>query len=707
MALWAAVRNCALSQYSHALIPALFAFALGALIANAYPGGAVFHPAAVAIALLIWLGVIALRGGPWTTRGALWILALTLGGAYAYARLAIEAPYDVSRFAPAPRAWIQGVVENREPARARATLRVLTVNGLHAQGRVQVKTSRETFPPYGSVVLAHGDVVRPWSAWFPGGYDQRRQLLQSNVSAVMIRVDELRVMRRQPLTRADAALRWLEAVRDQILQTFHRALPQREAETLGGIVLGSHASGIDAQTRQEFVNTGLIHLLAASGMNVGVIAACLLGLARWLRWPARVSLPLAMLGVALYMALAGMAASVVRAGVMLLMALGLKLADRTLSALMLLALAVAAMTLWNPLITENIGFQLSVLSTLGLITMTPPLQARLSRYAPRWMVVALLAPVIAQAWVTPVSIFYFNQAPLHAIALNIAAAALVVPLTAMGFIAALGALIWPPLGQVIAWASAPLIHALLWIVAFGNQFNPWALLTPASPPLWLLIALYAALTGLAVALAFGVRLRSTRVALVSTGVAILLLTPFALARWQSRDTSRLDWIPLSETSAALLAFPPGAAPPWLILPQPLRAREGRTLADYLQKQGVWRLAAVVTPPPEGAIGVAGLKAALGKRRVDGVLTQALHATPKPLLTLRDAPFGLRATSHGWRLQIGAGCFEIAAEASLECPAGARVTPGSSPHLWLAAERKALTPGRWHRLEISGRQALIY
>ena len=122
-----------------------------------------------------------------------------------------------------------------------------------------------------------------------------------------------------------------------------------------------------------FRTTGTTHIIAISGFNIALIAGALLLLFQRVLGRRRATLP-AIAGVILYTVLVGAAPSVVRAAIMgSILILGSHLGRRS-DTLVSLVVAAVLMTMHEPIVLWDVGFQLSFLATAGLATITPRLQ---------------------------------------------------------------------------------------------------------------------------------------------------------------------------------------------------------------------------------------------------------------------------------------------------------------------------------------------
>ncbi|MFO0015995.1 MAG: ComEC/Rec2 family competence protein [Synechococcaceae cyanobacterium] len=217
-------------------------------------------------------------------------------------------------------------------------------------------------------VRVWGQLRRPRPAphpWLAGPSERlERQGIWSQV-----RVDELRVLERPATPIADLR----RAIAQRLIA---HAGPERGG-LLAALVIGSAVVPLPADLNENFRASGLSHALAASGFHLTVLLGATLALARPLgRWP---RLGGAAGAILLFLLLAGPQPSVVRAvlmGALALLLLELGAKGRPLG---ILALSVVAMLLLRPDWLLDVGFQLSVAATAGLLLTARPLQAWIGR----------------------------------------------------------------------------------------------------------------------------------------------------------------------------------------------------------------------------------------------------------------------------------------------------------------------------------------
>jgi competence protein ComEC len=428
----------------------------------------------------------------------------------------------------------------------------------------------------------------------PGSFNQASYLANQHITAILRHPERLVAFEtsNQPQF---ILQRLTDHLKARVAKTFAKALPSPQAEVLGGIVLGDKAIPVDRDTRQAFIQTGLVHVLAASGLNVGIIAGAVLWLLALSKLPYRVRIGIAMLAVAFYSLLTGLPPSIQRAATMLEIALFLKLLNRELSPIFLLCVASTLLVLLNPENIGSIGFQFSVLTTFGLITMMPPLQEWLGYYITRWLAAILLVPIVAQLWIWPLSVFYFNQFPVHTVPLNILALVLITPLTLIGFTAGVISLIIPILAEWLSLLARPFLDLLLWLVQWGQNMD-WAQWSLPSPSGWLLIACY---TQLFVVLALFYRLKNwspSQKALIGLLPTLMILVGLTLDHQHAQTQTTVDLLPLSFKREAYIIHPTKHQAPIALLPAGMSYFEARAVADYLKHRHLTKLSTVLLLP---------------------------------------------------------------------------------------------------------------
>jgi len=299
-------------------------------------------------------------------------------------------------------------------------------------------------------------------------------------------------------------------LRESGQRLLNQALAPQRAGLAAAMFLGSR-EGLDTDATQAYLETGTIHLLVISGLNVGILAVCTLFVMRVMLVPRLAAILLAGLACVLYAVMTGAEPPVVRATIMVLIGCaGLGLARRTV-AFNVLAAAGLVVLLLNPAELFQAGTQLSFLSVATLIWMgqrkrdprrldpldrlihgTRPWHQRLLRQWGSSLATSVMASVIIWLVICPLVMTRFHLVSPIAVLLGPVLALPVGIAMAAGFgILGLGNLL-PPLSQALGW----LCDACLQWMEFWVQLTrswPGSFHWVAGPGNWWLAGFYALL----------------------------------------------------------------------------------------------------------------------------------------------------------------------------------------------------------------------
>ena len=282
-----------------------------------------------------------------------------------------------------------------------------------------------------------------------------------------LRVEHMRVLDRPATPVAD--------LRRRIADRFLAVAGPEVGGLLAALVLGSAVVPLPEALSADFRAAGLSHALAASGFHLTVLLGAVLALAR--PFGRSVRLPLAAAAIVLFLLLAGAQASVVRAVVSGSLALLILESGRRGRPIGLLGLTVVLMLLLQPLWWADLGFQLSVAATAGLLVSAAPLEGWLAGLDPgRWrrvLAASVAVPLAASLWTLPLQLLHFGVVPLYAVPANLVAEPFLTPLTLGAMAMALAALLLPPLLVPLAWLLGWPSRLLL-LVAHGFAALPMA-----------------------------------------------------------------------------------------------------------------------------------------------------------------------------------------------------------------------------------------
>ncbi len=262
-------------------------------------------------------------------------------------------------------------------------------------------------------------------------------------------------------------LAWLGRIRAAASRILDRYLPQPSAGLARGVLLGERG-GLDRDLRDSFARTGLMHLIAISGLNMVLVTGLIVGPCRR-TFGANGGVLIAVAAVTFYALLVVPAPSVHRAAVMSVALLIANRLGRPADGLTLLAISGGGMVLLRPTLVHDAGFQLSFAATAGIILLGPSIQRQLS-FLPRFFSYQLSTGLSA-SWLTiPILIGTFGAFGPWAILAGVVAvpllsyviigsAALVVAGTIWGVAATVvAAFAWIPLTLLIQVVEIADLH---------------------------------------------------------------------------------------------------------------------------------------------------------------------------------------------------------------------------------------------------------
>ena len=206
-------------------------------------------------------------------------------------------------------------------------------------------------------------------------------------------------------------------VREWVLEKYRQwGIGEEQLPVLSALTLG-YKGELDKETREAYSVAGIAHVLALSGMHIGILWFLL----RWLKG----GLVIPLLWAFAFMV--GLEASVVRAVVMcMLMELG-RLSGSKVFSMNTLSIAAFFMLLYNPFYLFDVGFQLSFVAVASILFFYPLLFGLLSfknRIA-RWTWGVLCVSMAAQLGTAPLVMYYFSNFSVYFLLTNLAASVLV------------------------------------------------------------------------------------------------------------------------------------------------------------------------------------------------------------------------------------------------------------------------------------------
>ncbi len=405
---------------------------------------------------------------------------------------------ELVTFAP-QKVTIQGQVvsipNNSIPQKTKFFFKVNKINNQNVIGKTLVTYSGNNVSQFkiGNKYELAGKIQTPFKASNPSQFDYGKYLKNFDTYTVFYSDTSKSIT-------STMSYRWkflqkLNNVRDNIIEEHSKYLKSPNLEILGGIVFGDDAVAPPDYIKASFVNSGLLHILAASGMNVAFIYGFWVFFMRRTKVPFKLTILSGIGVIIIYTLMTGLGASVIRAALMLILILLGKLIDRDAHTVALLAFVATVMLIYNPAFINDVGFQLSFIVTFGLLTTANVIFERFKdSKIPQWLIGAFLIPIIAQIWVAPIQMFYFNTFSTYSVLANICSMPFLSVISFGGFISSILAGFTPYTDKICMFFDFILnyfLHAIVFISNFFANFSG-SLLTTTHPNIFQ-IALYYAL----------------------------------------------------------------------------------------------------------------------------------------------------------------------------------------------------------------------
>jgi len=453
--------------------------------------------------------------------------------------------------------------------------------------------------------------------WHDPGVPDRARRLQRRGISLTLSVSDCRQVLVEPSPAGLRPAAWLAGARERLRRFFVGNGGPRAGALVAAMVSG-HRQAVPADLQQDFRRAGLAHLLAVSGLHLGMVALglYLLLVLLLVHLPAlalrcdvrRLVAALCLPATLVYCLLAGAGFSAVRAAVMVAAFLVAVLLGRARDPLNVLALAgLVIVALW-PHSLYSPGFQLSFAAAGGIILAVGPLcrhlgiplqqPANTARVRRLWQRLAqyLVVSLVAGLFTAPLVAYHFNQVAMAGPLLNLVAVPLVgwwiVPL------GLLAGLLLPLSTTLASWLLQLAVVPAEWLDKLAGWVSAlsWSSYTVPTPALGQVLLL---LFGLLL-LAAGLARRRVRIFSLAVLATALLWSPLARLVRHLDDSFTVMFIDVGQGDSTLVRFPSG----YTLLVDGGPATPGgfdtgrRVVARVLWDRGITRLDALALTHPQ-------------------------------------------------------------------------------------------------------------
>lgn len=294
---------------------------------------------------------------------------------------------------------------------------------------IDYKNKPDYIIPYNYVVLSgvleNGDIYRNTKC-----FSYRDYLIRQGISCTML-ADNLDGIKSVPCRR-----RFLSHTIYNMVKTsesiFRKYLKPDISAMMDGVIFGD-TSGIKDEYYKYFETSGIVHIFAVSGYNIWLLFGMLSFLLCFFEDTSRIKTTIIIIALGVYTAMSGCSPSVIRAFIMASVVLLGRIVKRKPDPMTSLSLAAIIILLFNPLMIEDTGFQMSFACGASIILIYPKLK-RLKIPMNGEFKDALILNISINLGILPLIVYYFNKVPAYSLAANIILLPLVSTFTVAGAI---------------------------------------------------------------------------------------------------------------------------------------------------------------------------------------------------------------------------------------------------------------------------------
>lgn len=307
------------------------------------------------------------------------LLAITsLGAVYAQSRQCVDENHimHVAKYYRKRPVQIKGVivsdVQERKAINGSKMTFTLDVRQVRAnwgwqkkKGKILVNIFGGLDAAYGDYIMLEGKLHQPYNFSAERNFSYRNYLSRRDVYFILSvkKNAEVQVLDNN---RGNYFRSLSLKLRNKLRSVLSENLSENESGIMSAVLLGDR-SGISKPIRALFVQTGTAHILAISGLHIGIVAALFLVFVKLIPAGRRGQLGIVIFLLISYAFLTGGRPSVIRATIMTVVFLASLIVEKEFDAFNTLCLAAAIILVINPLNLFDVGFQLSFTCVLSII----------------------------------------------------------------------------------------------------------------------------------------------------------------------------------------------------------------------------------------------------------------------------------------------------------------------------------------------------
>lgn len=310
----------------------------------------------------------------------------------------------------------------------------------------------------------------------PSAFDFKRYSLFNGIThQVYLTENDFKILNEKNIS---SFHKFLHKTKTYILEVLKKYIPGKKEQGLAEALLIGYKDDLDKNLLQSYTNTGVVHIIAVSGMHLALLFLILDFIfkpllrrhrTKWLH-------PVLVISILwLFTLLTGGAASIVRAAVMFTFIMIGKSMNREPAIYNILAASAFCLLLYNPFWLWDVGFQLSYAAVLSIVIFYKPIYGLvyIKNKLLDWLWSLVAVSIAAQILTTPLSIYHFHQFPVYFLITNLFA----VPVSSLILIGELILVFISPIKILAAFFGEILYGVIWWLNTFIERLEqfPFAL----------------------------------------------------------------------------------------------------------------------------------------------------------------------------------------------------------------------------------------
>jgi competence protein ComEC len=335
-------------------------------------------------------------------------------------------------------------------------------------GKVLIRSFRNNGFSYGDRLFLRSKLYRPFS--FSKGEFNYRNYLRHQGIYLILSVKKGSMVKQLDKNVGNSLKSFAFRIRHKMREAIVKNLSPFSAGILNAIILGERQN-LSAHTRDVLVYSGTVHIIAISGLHLGIVAFIILLILKIIKIPRKPRYILTILLLIVYCMLTGANTPVMRATIMaamLLLGYFLEREGNIYNALSLAALIILAVNPWQ---LFEVSFQLSFLSVISIVLLSPKIKSMFPEKLNKIPWIGFLISIFSvsfAAWLglLPLIAYYFGILSPITILANMIIVPYMTIIVASGFSLALIGVLIPSLSPIFAASNELFISILFKINSF-------------------------------------------------------------------------------------------------------------------------------------------------------------------------------------------------------------------------------------------------